>query len=701
MKQLKIKINVLWGFIITLTESKGSTNSKEERDISIGRIFGVMAIVNSGMIKKTGIQLQDFKEIVDFLIKSFHFKVYLRIPAMEVLLSLLEDIKQESIGEEGISYSILKGIKTGNEVEEIWMIIRLQNSLQVKYDWETLLQEWINGDPLERQNLKKLVSVLQDSTILNPDLHPIWEDIFMNLIPQAQKKTIKKRITTLELWTLLEKTLFNSTHERKCLGFGIFNYLLKNLPQEDVVTIFGQNFTRCLMNNLSNKETYLNKVARETAEQISLKAEESKNIALDLLLQLIGPYGSLSFDSISKTKTVDKILNNLSPEQVRGYITHLKGLFMNQGGGQEETVDTRKGPDVVRSRILDQLVALFKIQGIEKDEGWIKEIIKFLVHHGFFSVSNPTQEMEIAVPPISHKTQTYARVKLESVLGFLHSITLNKYTERKYRGLMLDGEPWARYVIDTMDVFKASDAYNSLIEFDESVERIIGKTGKLLKSIRKKKGSLTKENVESTKIINQLNCFESLISHVLIQSYSDPSDLTALIDDFEECFANLWPKESRPKKRKSIESGETNIVPIDVLVDIFLSLLSKPSAPLRALILDIFKVFSSMISEKSLEIIFEVLKSANGPAGSEDIFEEEDDFEQISEVEKMEEDHSSSTEDSEEDSNMEVIEEKVMEEDNGMNDGEMEEYDLKLAAIFKQRSLDQTQKKGRNLFLNI
>jgi hypothetical protein len=108
-----------------------------------------------------------------------------------------------------------------------------------------------------------------------------------------------------------------------------------------------------------------------------------------------------------------------------------------------------------------------------------------------------------------------------------------------------------------------------------------------------------------------------------------------------------------------------------------------------------------MISEKSLEIIFEVLKSANGPAGSEDIFEEEDDFEQISEVEKMEEDHSSSTEDSEEDSNMEVIEEKVMEEDNGMNDGEMEEYDLKLAAIFKQRSLDQTQKKGRNLFLNI
>ena len=33
-------------------------------------------------------------------------------------------------------------------------------------------------------------------------------------------------------------------------------------------------------------------------------------------------------------------------------------------------------------------------------------------------------------------------------------------------------------------------------------------------------------------------------------------------------------------------------------------------------------------------------------------------------------------------------------EDNGLNDDDMEEYDSKLAEIFKQRSLNQTQKKG-------
>lgn len=182
---------------------------------------------------------------------------------------------------------------------------------------------------------------------------------------------------------------------------------------------------------------------------------------------------------------------------------------------------------------------------------------------------------------------------------------------------------------------------------------------------------------------------------MLIQAYSDPNDLTSLIEDFDACFLNLWKTDGRSKKRKVSE--ETSIVPVDVLVDIFLSLLSKPSAPLRALILDIFKVFSSMISQKSLEIIFDVLKASSGPAGSEEIFEDNEDMDETSEEKENDEGvgegESSESEDSDGDANLEMLE-KDEEEDQGMNDDEMEEYDVKLAAIFKQRSLDQTQKKG-------
>lgn len=155
----RINVGLLWSIIFRLTESQGSTKSQEERDIAIGRIFGIMAIVNSGLIK-TNASLQDIQVLTEFLIKTFNSKVYLRIPAMEVILCLLDEIKDLEIGSEGISFAILKCITTGEYIEEVWMLIKLQ-SQEIDYDWKTLLPEWHNGNPLHRKNIKKLVDLLK------------------------------------------------------------------------------------------------------------------------------------------------------------------------------------------------------------------------------------------------------------------------------------------------------------------------------------------------------------------------------------------------------------------------------------------------------------------------------------------------------------------------------------------------------------
>ena len=46
---------------------------------------------------------------------------------MEVILSLIDEIKELKWGSEGISYSILKCITSGEYIEEIWMLMILQN----------------------------------------------------------------------------------------------------------------------------------------------------------------------------------------------------------------------------------------------------------------------------------------------------------------------------------------------------------------------------------------------------------------------------------------------------------------------------------------------------------------------------------------------------------------------------------------------
>ena len=127
-----------------------------------------------------------------------------------------------------------------------------------------------------------------------------------------------------------------------------------------------------------------------------------------------------------------------------------------------------------------------------------------------------------------------------------------------------------------------------------------------------------------------------------------------------------------------------------------MGLLAKPSAPLRTLAVDAFKVFSGQVSNKALDIIFEVLKSKSGPAGSEDLFEDEAEEDLLD----SDEDSTDTSED-EIDAEMEVeVETNELETsanidvEESLGDDDMAEYDAKLAEIFKQRALQKSAKRG-------
>ena len=178
----------------------------------------------------------------------------------------------------------------------------------------------------------------KESNYLSPILHPIWDALLERTLHPKNKKTL----SLFELWTCLDgwflvfvsdcatDLLFTSTHERKYLGFQLFQKLLPSVPASSVSLLFTPNFLRCLMNSLSSKDTYLFKIARQTADCISKTAQTSPETAFDMVLQLIGPQGNLHFDVLSKTKTVETILHALTSEQIQKYIDHLQSTFMNQ-----------------------------------------------------------------------------------------------------------------------------------------------------------------------------------------------------------------------------------------------------------------------------------------------------------------------------------------------------------------------------------
>ena len=189
----------------------------------------------------------------------------------------------------------------------------------------------------------------------------------------------------------------------------------------------------------------------------------------------------------------------------------------------------------------------------------------------------------------------------------------------------------------------------------------------------------------------------------MIQGYSDPQELINNLDDLENCFKNLWPKDSKSsfKKRKSLPLVKENQdadspAPIDVLLDVLIGLLSKPSASLRTLVVQVFKSMACLLTENSLDVIFDVLKTR------EEVLKEEDEME-------MEE---SNEEDSEEDSDFVSMSHLIQEQEEQeqgkdsdneelLGDEEMIEFDSKLAEILKQKKDVKAARKGRIILIFI
>ena len=107
-------------------------------------------------------------------------------------------------------------------------------------------------------------------------------------------------------------------------------------------------------------------------------ANEKPNVALPLVLQLLGKHGHHKFDSITKTKTVENILAALTESDILKFIQHVEQIFYNPqslnkyyySNYRSEDADESKN-EHVRLWALDQLYLLIKSSKIKKEKKWV------------------------------------------------------------------------------------------------------------------------------------------------------------------------------------------------------------------------------------------------------------------------------------------------------------------------------------------
>ena len=351
-------------------------------------------------------------------------------------------------------------------------------------------------------------------------------------------------------------------------------------PANKVPVLLGKNFIRCLVNQYSQKERYLHAIAERTVKAIQNRAASDGQAAFLILQTLVVSRGHTNFDNQTKSKFVDKLLRELPLEFTKDVIQAF-GLYLIQPG-----IDNAKHGPSKRHILADYLLLIVRsLASPLSDDGRkihrdaVETALDILVPAGYVDYGHAAEATRAVrpIPPFTEQDRQIFRSRILSCLTHLISVDPDP-AHHPYR------------VAQALHVAVA-DGYISGIKADEEVQQVILRSGKTLSKLHAKASSKKDRGKAAS-----YSAFELLFSLNSIQACSGEADAAKILEELQDCYKSLI-------KHKSAQDKGSEIV---ALMEIILTLVSKPSLLFRRIAQQVFSTFAPSISEEGLECMFDV-----------------------------------------------------------------------------------------------
>ncbi|KAI8362755.1 DNA polymerase phi-domain-containing protein [Blakeslea trispora] len=715
-----ISAKLVLDLLFKYTERTGSMSGDETRDMLFGRLFGLMSVVAAGLISRASTSTEDILRIIESLHEMAISKSYLAEVCHHVVINMLPYLKgtehQEKAAEK-IKELFLKGQITN--VDQLNLVVGIQQKLD-HVDLSEQFANWKSVTILDPANLNMLASILKEIPSdtqealadWKPQLHSVWDPI---LAVYFEKKQPKKIATFQEFWTAaVDSTMFdlNASHGRKYWGFQLVEKVLRRLSPDQMPLIFTANFMRTFINNLSSEDRFLNKAARHTAQVIQNVAEENKQVGFALITQLLGKNGHQNFDRITRTKTVENLLTTLDTEGIKSYLEYLAQTFIKSDGDENSSVTRREWA-------LNQMTLLITNTKIPKEEGWVVELIQFMMTHAFFDIKTGDKVKSYLTglhkpsPVLSEVTIKACQERFQNVLVALSKLPPLKQLQqadapiksRKLHGITNEGELWAYQVFQIYQSLEKNKKLTSRITPDVKTTEATEKAVKIVEELRTKIAKLDKTEAHDSVERGFEILFLNIVLHTLFNESEGTSVLTELIDCYEKTFVKKTNNKKKGKKAKKEEEEEEQLDPIDVIVDILISFLTNESPVLKNLAEQVFEIFSHKLTKQSLEMLLNILASGDDKQADDLFGDDDDDEEDDDDVEMIDMDDVEEIDEDEEDEEVdEELRQKIEEamkaqgihaddeSDEDLDDDAMAAFDEKLAEVFRQKKIAKNEK---------
>ncbi|RDA89284.1 hypothetical protein CP532_0566 [Ophiocordyceps camponoti-leonardi (nom. inval.)] len=639
--------------LVDKTQAGGKISGQEERDHYFGQLFGIECFVRSGILF---CDVSRWDRILDLLFKLGSKKSWLRPQCGWVMVQAMAQMDQEQV--EGLLLRIDEaGIAKTAEGVAAWLIALDRYPKLKPKPWR---------DPMSAKSLNDLAAVLKESFkpsakgdsedkaqtggSWSAQLHFVWDIILARF---AKGNAAGADVEVLaQFWNrVVDDGLFskNATDGQKFKGFMVFQKMLQGLAGQDekLRCLFSKNLMTCLMNQAAKEDRYLHRAAIKALKTLESVVHSQPSALVPVLENVIGKNGVYSFDQRTSTKVVDKLLQNVNGENAESCLAIIRRPIASLAGREE-----------------DEVKLVLRIYS-----GYLSKVLNALASDGS-TASKPDAKRGSAYGPILQELAELAYGNPEGIpqgaMTEQFREACRSHIESSLARITQKTDDFATFC-NAVRSMNAASSRTMSEEIRSAVDDALSRMKKLLRRHKSGDDDDRKSLAQGLAMLHAVSVF---------QLYNGSPDAMEVLDDLAQFYE---------KFKHGEEEGQGTS---ELLVEILLSMVARPSSLMRQISHRVFEAFSGRISAEGLALLTAPLASDESSKGEKELFDTADDaLEDEEEDEDEDEDEEDANESGSEnseveiDSDVEVIDNE--EDQNGQN------VDLLVGQILQSHRLDR------------
>lgn len=566
-------------------------NFQEDADALIGRVLVCASILHSNKIDNASDT--EITKCIETLINASHYKFYHSSLAYTFLIELLKKLDKSQ-------FSHLMWPQMQKELKRPWekqnintvhFLIKCQSKYPMLIDDEFLLASLHANEILTPSAYKHFSRLFwSPSSITIAATHPSYEALGIYLSANVPEKkllefwqkeinevllapTKLKEISTLRLLiTLFAEGRISPTTAIKLLSNPLIIMITKsvrNVRQQKQVDYTGSLYTK-LFNSI---EKYF---------QARSGIQESHKVKI--IQRFIDYPGTLTIEKMSPNRMIHKFICQLKAEGVHQMFDFYKSILLDRKAKNPKTAE--KWLHTEKEHCVQMIQTLLMQKSVHNDHEWRIEQLKFLLKYGLFHVDKKTDAITSRESGADELPSDIAYKLKQAFYTSLQMKTQNLEIERKSLISIVEfcnEQLRTKLAVKTLRHQLSEEAIQSWNKMFETV------------TARKKTMKIS------------FNVFDVLMIHMGLHLFVDSNLAIFSINDLEKCIERAQNKiKVRPKKNSpSDDSSEAEW--IEVVVDLFLQLLSQNKSFLRNIVDNVFPDLCKYLNASAIDQILFML----------------------------------------------------------------------------------------------